>query len=51
MPGAGSAGCKDLVRCKQHFIEEVKSGKGSDAGWGRLKSGAGFIALDYAKRV
>ena len=23
----------------------------SDAGWGRLKSGAGFIALDYAKRL
>lgn len=27
-------------------IIEVKSGKGSDAGWGRLKSGAGWISLD-----
>lgn len=34
-----------------YTIIEVKSGKGSEAGWGRLKSGAGWIALDYAKRV
>ena len=34
-----------------YTIVEVKEGKGSEAGWGRLKSGAGFIALDYAKRV
>ena len=32
-------------------IVEVKEGKGSDSGWGRLKSGAGWISLDYAKRV
>ena len=32
-------------------IMEVKSGKGSDAGWGRLKSGAGWISLDYCQRV
>ena len=32
-------------------ITEVKSGKGSTAGWGRLKSGAGWISLDYAKRI
>ena len=32
-------------------ITEVKAGKGSSAGWGRLKSGAGWISLDYAKRV
>lgn len=32
-------------------IVEEKSGKGSDAGWGRLKSGAGWIALDYGERV
>lgn len=34
-----------------YTIVEVKSGKGSDAGWGRLKSGAGWISLDYAKRI
>lgn len=32
-------------------ITEVKSGQGSPAGWGRLKSGAGRISLDYAKRI
>lgn len=32
-------------------ILEVKNGTGSKKGWGRLKSGAGWIALDYAERV
>lgn len=32
-------------------IMEVREGKGSDAGWGRLKSGAGWISLDFASRV
>lgn len=32
-------------------IMEVKSGTGSAKGWGRLKSGAGWIALDYAARI
>lgn len=32
-------------------ITEVKSGQGSTAGWGKLKSGAGWISLDYAKRI
>ena len=32
-------------------IVEVKSGQGSDAGWGRLKSGAGWISLDYAAKI
>lgn len=34
-----------------YTIVEVKAGKGPNAGWGRLKSGAGWIALSYAKRV
>lgn len=34
-----------------YTIVEVKAGKGSEAGWGRLKSGAGWIALSYTKRV
>ena len=34
-----------------YTIVEVKDGKGSVAGWGRLKSGAGWVALSYAKRV
>jgi hypothetical protein len=32
-------------------ISEVKDGNGSTAGWGRLKSGEGWISLDYATRV
>ena len=32
-------------------IVEVREGKGSDKGWGRLKSGAGWISLDYCERV
>jgi uncharacterized protein YraI len=32
-------------------IMEVKSGQGSDSGWGRLKSGAGWISLDYTTRI
>ena len=32
-------------------IIETKSGKGSDTGWGKLKSGVGWISLDYAKRI
>ena len=32
-------------------IVEVREGKGSDKGWGRLKSGAGWIALSYCERV
>ena len=34
-----------------YTIVEVKSGKGSSKGWGRLKSGAGWISLNYAERV
>lgn len=32
-------------------IVEVKDGEGSNSGWGRLKSGAGWICLDYTNRV
>ena len=32
-------------------IMEVQPGQGSTAGWGRLKSGAGWISLDYTSRV
>lgn len=32
-------------------IVEVREGKGSDKGWGRLKSGAGWISLDFCQRV
>ena len=32
-------------------IVEEQSGQGSTAGWGKLKSGAGWIALDYCTKV
>ena len=32
-------------------IVEVSEGEGSSTGWGKLKSGAGWICLDYAKKV
>lgn len=32
-------------------ITEVKSGQGSGAGWGKLKSNAGWISLDYCTKV
>ena len=32
-------------------IVQVKDGAGSDAGWGRLKSGFGWIALDLCEKI
>lgn len=32
-------------------ITEVRSGKGSTEGWGKLKSGLGWVSLDYADRL
>lgn len=32
-------------------IVEVSGGEGSNTGWGKLKSGMGWISLDFAKRV
>lgn len=32
-------------------IVQMKNGVGSDAGWGRLKSGAGWIALDFCEKI
>ena len=49
--GTDTAWTGKYVPTGVYTIVEVKSGKGSDAGWGRLKSGAGWIALSYAKRV
>ena len=34
-----------------YTIVEVKAGKGSVKGWGKLKSGEGWISLDYATRL
>lgn len=34
-----------------YTITEVKTGRGSTLGWGKLKSGAGWISLDYVERI
>lgn len=34
-----------------YTIVGVKSGKGSNKGWGKLLSGAGYVSLDYMKKV
>ena len=49
--GTDTAWTGKYVPVGTYTIVEVKEGKGSEAGWGRLKSGAGWIALSYAKRV
>ena len=46
--------CEDgrlIIPVGVYTIVEVKSGKGSTTGWGRLKSGAGWISLDYISRI
>lgn len=34
-----------------YTIVEEKTGKGSTKGWGKLKSGAGWISLDYCEKI
>lgn len=34
-----------------YTIVETKTGKGSTKGWGKLKSGAGWISLDYTEKA
>ena len=50
-PGTDSAKTGKYTGKGVFTITEVKSGKGSDSGWGRLKSNAGWISLDYCKRI
>jgi hypothetical protein len=50
-PGTDYAKTGSYTGIGTFTIMEVKSGKGSTAGWGRLKSGAGWISLDYGTRV
>ena len=50
--GAGTnTARRGFIKPGTYTIVETKKGTGSSAGWGRLKSGAGWISLDYAKRV
>lgn len=50
--GAGTNFNRDkFIKPGVYTIVEVKSGQGSSKGWGRLKSGAGWISLDFVTRL
>lgn len=44
-------GTNGVITTGAFTIIEEKPGKGSDKGWGKLKSGAGWISLDYTKKI
>lgn len=46
-PGTNYAATGKFTGKGTFTIVEVKTGKGSNKGWGKLKSGAGWISLDY----
>lgn len=46
-PGTNYAKNGKVQRNEVYTIMEVKAGPGSAKGWGRLKSGAGWVALDF----
>ena len=49
-PGTGYARVRHIP-VGTYTIVEQRAGKGSTKGWGRLKSGAGWISLDYVTRL
>lgn len=49
-PGTGYARVQ-FIPVGVYTIVEVKDGEGSKAGWGRLKSGKGWLSLDFAERI
>ena len=50
-PGTDTARTGQFTGVGIFTIVEVRSGTESKEGWGRLKSGAGWISLDYCYRV
>ena len=50
-PGTNYAATGRFTGAGVFTITAVQTGQGSSTGWGKLKSGAGWIALDYAKSV
>ena len=50
-PGTDYAKIGKYTGVGSFTIVQVRSGAGSDSGWGKLKSGAGWIALDFCERV
>ena len=50
-PGTNYAVTGQFTGIGTFTIMEEASGQGSTKGWGRLKSGAGWISLDYCTKV
>lgn len=50
-PGTNTTATGKFTGIGAFTIMEVKNGPGSTKGWGRLKSGAGWIALDFAQKI
>ena len=50
-PGTDTAATGKFTGAGVFTITEVKDGPGSAKGWGRLKSGAGWISLDFAQKI
>ncbi len=50
-PGKGYARTGKYTGKGVFTITDTRPGEGSYKGWGRLKSGAGWISLDYARRL
>jgi len=50
-PGTNTAATGKFTGAGVFTITEVKNGPGSTKGWGKLKSGAGWISLDYAQKI
>lgn len=50
-PGTDYAKTGKYTGVGNFTIIEVKPGKGSVTGWGRLKSGAGWISLDFGMKI
>lgn len=50
-PGTGYGTTGSFTGKGIFTIVEESPGQGSTAGWGKLKSGAGWISLDYAKKI
>lgn len=50
-PGTNYSTTGNFTGAGTFTIVQVSSGQGSTAGWGKLKSGVGWISLDYAEKI
>lgn len=50
-PGTGYDRTGRFTGVGMFTIVDVKNGDGSDSGWGKLKSGMGWVSLDYTEKV